>query len=258
MSYDCFIFSHIPKCGGTSFRKYLNESALASGIDMYEIFIPGFNTLHFSKNLPQLTEEEKKEFSKTKWKVIGNHAFFNMHKSFYAEHIKNPFYFTILREPISRFISHYNFFNYKLGGNGCKGVTLNDLPEDKLIFLAKKLGNLMTVYLSNIELKKAFGFDNVLKVAKYNLLYEFGAFGILEEINSTLHLLQNKCPTWLQLDGEFPTKNTNKSHYDYNVREDVLEILFTYNQQDIELYNFAKEHFNTHNKESLQTTSSLS
>ena len=236
-NYDSFIYTHIPKCGGTSFRNFINDSALASGVSADEIYIPGCNNLSNDKNIPQLTEKELNEVQIKPIKVLATHAQYNVQKQFNLD-IKNPFYFTILREPIARFISHYNFFYYKNGYDNLKGVRLDQIDKQKLSQLLKRISNIQVKYLSNIKHIKIVGLDNMLKLAKYNLIYEYQCFGILEYINVSLEDLRKKSPDWINLQIEFPEANTNKSS-SYDLDEEVVEIIKSNHKHDIALYKFA-------------------
>ncbi len=235
--YNSFIYTHIPKCGGTSFRNYINDSAIASGVDKNTIYIPGCNGLSNDKNIPQLTDDELADVKKQKIKVLATHAQYNVENQ-YGLDIDKPFYFTILREPVARFISHYNFFYYKNGYDNLKGVMLNDIKKDKLIQLLKRISNIQVKYLSNIKHIKIVGLDNMLKIAKYNLLYEYQCFGILEYINVSLDDLRKKSPDWINLQMDFPEANTNKSSK-YELDEEVIEIIRENHKHDISLYQFA-------------------
>ena len=94
-TYDSFIFTHIPKCGGTSFRKLINDSALASGIADEQLYIPGFNDLENDKNIDQLKGKEKESFMGSSYKVIAAHSKFNLHKE-YNLTFSNPFYLSLI------------------------------------------------------------------------------------------------------------------------------------------------------------------
>ncbi len=240
--YDSFIFTHIPKCGGTSFRKYINDAALASGINKEEIYIPGFNGLGNNKNIINLPKAEISQIRQKPIKILANHAYFNVHKE-YELNIQNPFYYTILREPVARFVSHYNFFYYKNGYDDCKGISLNDLPEEKLLKLLQLLSNIQVKYLSNIKHIKIVGYDNMLKLAKYNLLYEYPAFAILEDMELSLTILQQETPSdLLQFSEKFPVQNSYSKKSKEPIAEPILEKIRAYNAYDIELYNFGKKH----------------
>lgn len=236
--FDTFIFTHIPKCGGVSFRHYIYEAAVRSKIGTEKIYIPGENYLYINKNLLQLSKRELKRFRRKKIQILANHSYYNTHLLYDLPNFKNPFYYTILREPINRFISHYNFFNYKNGNQGCKGISLNDLPTEKLIAIAKKLGNVHTRYISGIDKLKEFGEKDALSIAKHNLEFGYADFSILENIETDLIYLSNKSPEWLKIQPkDFPIMNQNKLKV--SLETSVLDIIRQYNQLDIALYLYA-------------------
>jgi len=236
--FDTFIFTHIPKCGGVSFRNFIYKAATQSDIPSVRIYIPGENYLYINKNLLQLSERELKRFRQKKIKVLANHSYYNTHLLYDLPNFKSPFYYTILREPIDRFISHYNFFNYKNGNQGCKGISLSELPTEKLIAIAKKLGNVHTRYISGIDQLSDFGATDALEIAKHNLEFGYADFSILENIETDLILLSNKSPEWLTIrPKEFPIMNQNKLVFPLETK--VLDIIKEYNQLDLALYSYA-------------------
>ena len=88
-----FIFSHIPKCGGTSFRTFLAKAAIKSGVPENEVYIPGENGLPNTKNLIALPENELEEVKSKKIRLLADHSFFGVHIS-KSLNIHNPFYYT--------------------------------------------------------------------------------------------------------------------------------------------------------------------
>jgi len=237
--FDSFIFTHIPKCGGTSFRKLINDAAADSGIDKKDIYIPGFNGLGNNKNIDQLDEAEVEKFKSGSYKVIAAHSKFNVHKNYNLD-ILNPFYYTILRDPVKRFISHYYFFYFKLGYDNLKGVHLDDLASEKLLTLVQRLANIQTTYLANFKFRKVIGEENLLKLAKYNLQYEYGEFGILEEFEKSILSLIDKAPKWLKNIKKLPELNRTFSN-NQEVSEEVLKIIKMNNQLDYELFDFGQK-----------------
>ena len=243
--YDTFVFNHIPKCGGTSFRTLLNESALDCGIEEERIYIPGFNGLEENKNINQLSIREKAVLRRKEKKIFACHSRFDVAKTFKLPFGK-IFYFTILRDPIKRFISHYNFFYYKHGYMDCKGILLNELNEEKLAFLLEDLSNIHCKYLAAYRARDIYivRWENVFRVAKHNLQYEYGAYGILEEMNEMLPGINKMLPEWLQLNLELPSSNSQK--YDKKqtvVKPEILKRIKEHNRLDINLYQFAKDYF---------------
>lgn len=241
LKYDSFIFTHIPKCGGTSFRKLINDSAIASGIPVDKLYVPGFNELSTNKNIDQLNAKEKEEFRGSDYKVIAAHSKYNLHKD-YELKTENPFYYTILRDPVKRFISHYHFFYYTLGYDNLKGVSIGELEEEKLLYLVKRLANVQTTYLANFKFKKVLGEENMLKLAKYNLQYEYGAFGLIENMEESMLRVEKILPDWLSMNQSITQLNSSNSN-NHEVSSSVIKLIEKHNYSDIELYSFAKERF---------------
>ena len=243
--YDTFVFNHIPKCGGTSFRALLNESALNMGIMPNEIYIPGSNGIGEDKNLDQMSIREKAVLRRKKTRVFASHCRFDVHIK-HKLPFKNPFFFTILRDPLKRFLSHYNFFYKKLGYMECKGVELNELSEEKLDFLLEDLSNIHCKYLANYRARDIYivRWENVFRVAKYNLQYEYGAYGVLEMMDEMIPHINLLMPDWLKLEARLPTLNTQKKKAKKaEVRTDIIDKILQFNKFDIELYEFAKNYY---------------
>ena len=244
--FDSFVFTHIPKCGGTSFREYVWQCAEASGLTSDDVYIPGINGIRNNKNIPELSKEELSVFRSMNPRVIACHCKFDVATD-YELNLDNIFYYTILRDPIKRFISHYNFFYFHLGYNNCKGVRLNDLPEETLDFLVKSLANIQVSFLSNVKHPKVVGFETMCKVAKYNLQHEYASYGILEQMKASKKLLKETCDLIdFDLDLEFPRKNefTEVSKEKLEPSDEVKEKIEMANKFDMDLYKFAVDQFN--------------
>lgn len=239
--FDCFIYTHIPKCGGTSFRKFINDSALKSGINEREIYIPGFHKVDNNKNIPELSADELRDLQKRAVKVIANHAKFNVHEEFNLG-VRNPFYFTILRDPIKRFISHYNFFYYQLGYDNCKGKTLDDLDQENRERIVNHLSNMQVQFIANVKHPRIVGEANILRLAKSNLLLEYDCYGYIEEMEKSLEKLKQLAPEWLKFDSSFPSLNKSGSHK-VQLSTETLDLISKANHLDIEFYNFAVSKF---------------
>lgn len=243
-SFDSFIFTHIPKCGGTSFRHFINESALASGTNINELYIPGCNNLPYNKNIGQLNQNEIIKLRKTKIKILANHSKYQEHKQLDLN-INNPFYFTILRDPIKRFISHYNFFYYTNGIDNLKNIPLNELDSNALEKLVGKLKNLQIKYLTNVKYVRAVGDENMFKIAWYNLMRIYSGFGVLEDMPMTIELLMDYSPSWISFKRNMPFLNqsNNNSQFQEGIKPSIIDLISKENYWDIKLYEMAKEQF---------------
>ncbi|MEM6318681.1 MAG: hypothetical protein AAF960_13500 [Bacteroidota bacterium] len=238
-SYDAFIFTHIPKCGGMSLRHFINQAAAANHIPTDSIYIPGENYQNVNTNLLQLNTKQVQRLQAKQCRIIANHSYYNTHLWYDLKSIQCPFYYTILRAPIDRFVSHYYFFNFKNGQQNCQGVPLNELPVEKLRDILRRSANVQTKYLTGIENLAAFGEKNALKIAKYNLQYGYASFSLLEQLALDLQDLQQKSPDWLQIDAtHFP--NINQNQHTREVELPIKAFIIEYNRLDIELYEFAQ------------------
>jgi len=241
--FDSFIFTHVPKCGGTSFRNFLNDSALFSGLDKNDIYIPGENGLSIQKNIKQLNRVELNKFKRNKFNVLGLHSPFGFHKE-YQPDIQNPFYFIMLRDPILRYISHYNFFNQKLGYNGCRGISLNSLELDKFAYLTAIHGNLMVKYILDLDFNSILSDPMLMVEAKQRLISSYDQFGLVENMNKTVKILRAHGPKWLQWLAVFPKLNASVVSKVFQLPDSKLELLANNNKLDIGLYDFAVTRFN--------------
>jgi len=240
--YDAFIFTHIPKCGGSSFRNYIFKSALEAGIEESKMHIPGEGGLGHDKNIKALNDPELELLNSRKITVIADHSKYRIHVDKKLEHIKAPFYFTILREPVERFISHYNFFYKKLNYANCKDLQFQNLDRKKKIQILNSLENLQVSYLSPSKTPKRKCNKNDFKYALNLLGGDRMNFGLLEDMNSTIEILSASMPSWLLLKNSFPFLNKNKSALSDLPKEDI-ELIGRYHKFDIDLYDFAKSKF---------------
>ena len=142
------LFNHIPKTGGTTLRILLNK---VYGTE--NVFFP---------NSKDLTGSYKKyaEFSskkKSSYKVIAGHATY-----YYANLTNIQYRITILREPLSLFLSQYQYL--KTSSNSIFRDDIKQLDGiEEYIEFAKINGqdNLMTRYLSE-SVNWLLGLDPVI------------------------------------------------------------------------------------------------
>lgn len=238
--FDGFIFTHIPKCGGSSFRRLIYKSSIESGISSDEIYIPGEGGIDHSKNLNQISKDELTQISTHQRKVIGDHS------KYLSENVnqispKNPFRTTFLRRPIERFISHYNFFCYQQGHGGLKGIPLAELSKEDFTSIVTEMANVQTAYLLNIEPGSAtLSLTSDEHINTFRILENhFHHFGILEEIDISLELLAKLSPQWLNFTEGLPQVNKTKVTPESTLESDFLHEFNRINMLDIRLYRFA-------------------
>ncbi len=248
--FDGFIFTHIQKTAGTSIRRYFAWASRLSNIS--NVHIPGeFGTL-FKTNTIQLSQEALKSLEENKVKMFLEHFSYQETLPPFLKHLKNPFYFTILREPWSRFVSYYYFFCFQK--HPIWNKDLAELSQQNLTTLINKYRNIQTAYVAGIpwhlDLKQLVK-EQHLDLAKENLLSKYHSFGLFEALDETMKRLSEIAPSWLQLPNlEIPSLNQNKQHTP-KVNGHVKNLFLEMNAFDVSLYNYAKEIFEQPHKSTL-------
>ena len=241
--YDTFIFSHIPKCGGSSFRKHIVESCIASNIDPSKVYAPGINGVKNDKNIPQLTPKELNVLRDEELKVIADHSLFGVHRKYKLKMAK-PFYYTIFREPVERFMSHYNFFYFKLGYANCKGVSLNELDNVKRARIIRSIADLQVNYVTNTLTDKGKANKKRYLLAINNLERYYACFGMLNDMGKSLDILNRYSPEWITWKQGFPTENRNAGNKGVSViKPEIIAQIQEINKFDMYLYEFAEKLF---------------
>lgn len=238
--FGSFIFTHIPKCGGTSFRAYIREAAERSSISKEEVYIPGEYGLSHEATLMALPSESLSAVQQRPLKVVADHVFYGADQH-YDLKTESPYYYTLLREPVTRVISHYNFFCYFRGDYELKDVPLNQLPEERIEAIIRRFSNIQTIYL--VGSNKGAKNDDFLARAIDNLRNGYQLFGILEKLEQSLTELKRHSPSWLHFTSDFPHRNKNHSTFPDYSHTDIAERIAQQNQLDIRLYQYASELF---------------
>lgn len=234
MKNKSIIFTHIQKTAGTS---VLNELIYAN-----------------------YTKEEVREFwggfgikklmttNTSHYKVFTGHFPYGIH-----HYIKQDCeYFTFLREPISRAISHYNFIKNNKGIPGDPPHRFrffhqnNELSEifDKSSALNPFKGvivnNMQTRFLAGYLY---YGFPKnsrfMLKKAKENLKNNYKVFGLQERYDESIELITSAFGWKYEPKGIRNKKTAKKDVVD----DYTMSVLNENHLLDIELYKYAQELF---------------
>lgn len=192
----------------------------------------------------------------------GAHKFFGLHRTFK--------YFTILRNPVSRYISEYHYWLEKTDSPFYGVIKENNLTLHKWTELrcgvenahcqvisgqvAPKLKTWSTLCnMRNVSIADAAKYiineqsikelpEELFELAKYNLGKSNFIAGITEQFNETLIVLKSE----LNLDiGALPYQVMNDSNAPKlsEISGDTIKLIEELNSADIELYSFAQDKF---------------
>jgi hypothetical protein len=225
------IFIHIPKTAGQTIHLIMDRQ-FASG-EIYEVK----KDIQASyRNFIDMDSTER-----ARYRAIKGHVPYGVH-----EYIEGPYaYFTFLREPVARTISHYHFLKNKTNHPLAsklreEGMTLDqsiELELDKMLFNAE------TRLLSGVWYDPAPGkcTEGHLEMAKDNLQNQFDVVGLQERFDESLMLLK-RAFHWK--DVRYHSENVSGSRPSVDeLSPKTVSLLESANRLDRELYEFGKKLF---------------
>jgi hypothetical protein len=201
------IFLHIPKTAGTSFRSILENS------------FGGFHC-HTSHTRKKVFDQADLNFARKffpRLRSLAGHTLVDPLQLV----VPNPFYITLMREPIARVISQYQ--DSVLRGHNQKSFEqcLREKGE-----------------LENLHVKLMAGEPNLDKAKRF--LDRCNLVGLTEKFDLSLEVLRRTCPYSLNLHYKrkiVARENAIKKSIEQDPR--LFEMAREYNQLDVELYSFA-------------------
>ncbi len=147
---------------------------------------------------------------------------------------------TILREPVTRFLSHFYFAKYTARHHLHDSISTGKLtlPE-----AAQKLGNIVTRYLAGDAAPNPAGAvdEAMFEVAKRNLEERFAFVGMVERFEENLVFFQRQLG-WKV--GPYANSNVNRARGEGDCPSaEELELIRASNRFDLALYAWAGARF---------------
>lgn len=226
------VFSHVPKTAGTTLETIIAKNYRLS--DVLHLNAPEFNRypeiLSLKKNPPRF--------------ICGHHP---LHSPLYRHLPAEPlFHFTMLREPVARVVSYYNYLRGKSDHplhQQASSQSIEDFVQSKASpelnnGQARRFSGYLHQPLPNDE-----SFDETLfETAREALTSGFSLIGTTDRFDETLLLLNN----YLGLpDLYYQRRNqSTKTISTDNLSPKAKSIIETNNQADMHLYRFAKVELN--------------
>jgi hypothetical protein len=219
------IFLHIPKTAGSTLIRVMEQQYRPEGV--YSIVEP-----QDFQDLVGLSETKRAEF-----RLLKGHMDFGCH-----ELLPGPStYFTLLRHPIERVISHYYFMLQEPQYQYYDIITASHMNLRKFIEseFDVMMDNVQTRMLSGKGSQLTFGTctEEVLETAKKNLREHFTLVGLTEKFDETLLLLK-RAFGWKNLFYTRRNVTTNRPKQN-ELPAATLDTIINSNQLDMELYRYA-------------------
>lgn len=225
---ETLIFLHIPKTGGSTLNKILEQQyARSASLILHQPKIDSFRTLS--------------DAERSKYRLIQGHMYFGLHRV-----IPNPSsYITFLRRPIERVVSFYYY------ARSTPDHYLYPLLSTERVDLKTLLMRDVTVELRNDQTRVLAGDDwsdqrrpvtpAALQRAKENLRRHFRIVGLQEEFDASL-LLSRRAFDW-RLPFYLKENVTKKKPTDASLDVETRRLVEDANSLDLELYEYARTLF---------------
>ncbi|MGB3613050.1 MAG: sulfotransferase family 2 domain-containing protein, partial [Elainellaceae cyanobacterium] len=219
------IFLHIPKAAGTTMASILTQQY-------------GKSVSHHTKRQPHQQIQAMPEAQRRQLRLIHGHMPFGIH-----QYLSQPStYFTMLRHPVDRVISHYYFILNSPEHSGYPVArAARNITQYVICGLQEQTNNVQTRHLSGVGGTVDFGECTArhLQQAKRNLETEFILAGTSEQFDATLLLLGQKLG-WTP--SPYPKLNVNPSRRKRDeLPRQAIAMIERYNALDLELYRYATE-----------------
>ena len=246
-----FLYLHIPKTGGTTFRKaclyknyHTHERYSAEeyeGVARFHRGIYYYPVGFFNKD-PDLSVPEpvRRALGREDIRAVTGHFCFGIH-----QHLSGPStYITFVRNPVDRIVSlYYHIRRWANPNSGLhseivsKDVTLYDFVTK---YSLRELFNDQTRRISGLEPEVGWYSKFALRKAKENLHQHFSMVGVTERFNETLILLKRRFG-WPD-DLRYYPKHVSRGRPALTMLpQKTVNAIMERNELDMELYEYATD-----------------
>ena len=237
------VYLHIPKCGGTTLRTVLEKNISSRR----RYYINPSNIRAARKELALMSEQRKRQIE-----LLYGHLCFGWHEYFPCDAV----YFTMIRNPIERVVSHYNYVRYRVD----HAHYLREIVEQENMTISEyvtsgicdEVNNGMVRLLAGVEdivqepygnSKLQYGTNDpeLLEQALKNIENYFAVVGIQDRYDESLLLLRDRLGLRRI---SYQRRNVGSRHYKKRLpTDDDINIIKRYNQLDIALFHHMQKRF---------------
>ena len=242
-------FVRIPKCASTSF---VEQMKVWSKRGQFELFFHPSGAYDWDigtirKVSSQVNSKKSRRF------VYARHFYYTDFRMYGVEDYS---YLTIIRDPVSRVLSSYLYYHFSSKAHIQAILNPKHKNESLLECIEHQhegcTHNWLTKYFCGHDRFCKLGNEQALRTAKENILRDFTAVGILEEMEKSMALFRTLLPGYFSVDNidQLPQSNKNEKSLQLTSREE--EAIRSANQADLELYKFVNAIFQKKTKACLE------
>ncbi|MGB5982842.1 MAG: sulfotransferase family 2 domain-containing protein [Nonlabens sp.] len=215
------IFLHLPKNAGTTFK-----SILSKYYDKENIFQVGYNSSGIW-NMEELKSSPKEELAKIN--LLQGHFNYGIHEIFERDFR----YITMLRNPIERTISFYNYIRRQK-----EHRLLSAVQNRTLLECITEIRDFDVINGQARKLSGTHNEDKMLDLALKNIDQHFDFVGIQERFDESLILL-HKTYNW----NKIFYKSLNKTSKQSEISPELISAITETNEIDMKLYEIINQRF---------------
>jgi len=234
------VYHHVPKCAGRTvnrafrLRYFLSQSGLDSGASREACH--DLLKSHADTDLQLSTDRFRTEFllyqlhAGTRC-VVGHFRFSERAFSQFADRYC---FVSVLREPISRFLSHY-FYSVDIKDYSRISMTLEEFVQSPD---GRRSGSIYAEFFSGLPIGSDFASPEAIRLAKANLEH-LHLLGFVDDLSGFARRLSRLLGVWIRFGWEnrarVPTSNRRR-----NISPDMMKRIEECCQPDIEIHEFAR------------------
>ena len=221
---QALIFLHIPKTAGTTLNRIIEWQY--SGLSIYTM--DPYRIRATAERFKRLPEQRR-----CRLRVVRGHMFYGIHEFL----PQGATYITMLRDPVTRFLSSYYFILRRPLHPMHRKLKNERLGVEEFIRLTPHRQNLQCRFIAGFENGEICD-EQVLDIAKENLTRSFSVIGLCERFEESLMLMA------ITFEWEVPFyENRKVSKIRPVVEPRLVDLIKEHNRLDVELYEFGKKLF---------------
>lgn len=243
MTDKTLIYLHVPKCGGTTLHAILRKSFA----EPRRFYVNGSDIASSREELAALSPERRSRID-----LLHGHLSYGWHEILPREAV----YFTLIREPVARVVSHYNYVRFRSD----RDHYLREAVEREDMSIAEYVQSGVCDEVNNGQVRLLAGVEDIVQApygvsklpygtndpallerALHNVEKHFAVVGLQERFDESLLLLKARLGL---RDITYRARNVGRHRYKkHRPTAEEIEVIKEYNELDLALYALMLKRF---------------